>query len=178
MDDERLDLGVVESIAAEAIGEPGKRTFRVTPAGPRGVAVVWMEKEQLFQIGLAIKQFIATIAPSDDPAPYESESPAPLLPGSAEFKASDIRLRHDRDSDIFTIETADSESEAEDDDEEPEIVLQFSFPRHMAEELAERAIEIVSAGRPRCPLCSGPIDPDGHICPKSNGHHSGTFELA
>ena len=78
----------------------------------------------------------------------------------------------------FTIEAADSESEAEDDDEEPEIVLQFSFPRHMAEELAERAIEIVSAGRPRCPLCSGPIDPDGHICPKSNGHHSGTFELA
>ena len=75
MDDERLDLGVVESIAAEAIGEPGKRTFRVTPAGPRGEAVVWMEKEQLFQIGLAIKQFIITIAPSDDPAPYEPDHP-------------------------------------------------------------------------------------------------------
>ncbi len=178
MDDERLDLGVVESIAAEAIGEPGKRTFRVTPAGPRGEAVVWMEKEQLFQIGLAIKQFIAAIPPSDDPAPYEPESPAPLLPGLAEFKASDLRIRHDRGSDIFTIEAADSESEAEDDDEEPEIVLQFSFPRHMAEMLAEQALKLVAAGRPRCPLCGGPIDPDGHICPKSNGHHTGRIELA
>ena len=178
MEDERIDLGVVDSVVAEDIGEPGQRTFRVTPAGPRGEAVIWMEKEQLFQIGLAIKQFIARIAPVEDPRPFEPERPAPLVPDSAEFKAADIRIRHDRESDVFTIEAADSESEAEDDDEEPEIVLQFSFRRQMAEELAEQALKVVAAGRPRCPLCGGPIDPDGHICPKSNGHHTGRFELA
>ena len=31
-----------------------------------------------------------------------------------------------------------------------------------------QAAKICAAGRPRCPLCGGPIDPEGHICPKTN----------
>ncbi|MGH9041277.1 MAG: DUF3090 family protein, partial [Acidimicrobiia bacterium] len=30
--------------------------------------------------------------------------------------------------------------------------------------------EAVVAGRPPCPLCGGPLDPEGHVCPKLNGH--------
>jgi hypothetical protein len=28
----------------------------------------------------------------------------------------------------------------------------------------------VAAGRPRCPYCHSPIEPEGHVCPRSNGH--------
>jgi uncharacterized repeat protein (TIGR03847 family) len=36
--------------------------------------------------------------------------------------------------------------------------------------LARHAAAIVAAGRPICVLCGRPIDPEGHFCPKRNGH--------
>jgi len=34
----------------------------------------------------------------------------------------------------------------------------------------ERANDLMKAGRPSCPVCSRPMDPEGHVCPRSNGH--------
>jgi len=34
-----------------------------------------------------------------------------------------------------------------------------------------RASRVVAAGRPPCPLCGAPLDPQGHICPRRNGHY-------
>jgi len=39
-----------------------------------------------------------------------------------------------------------------------------------AREFAGRAASVVSAGRPPCPFCGQPLDPDGHLCPRANGH--------
>ena len=178
MEDDRLDLGLIDSIDATDIGEPGQRTFKITAISPRGEAVIWMEKEQMFQLGLSIKQFISLEDPPSLPTRYEPEYPAPPVPGKAEFKASDMRIRHDPRSDIFTVEAADPDSEAEDDNEEPAIAVQFSFTRAVGARLSDAALEAVSGGRPRCELCGGPKDPGGHVCPKTNGHHKGDFELA
>jgi uncharacterized repeat protein (TIGR03847 family) len=38
-----------------------------------------------------------------------------------------------------------------------------------ARAFAQRAQRVVSAGRPPCPFCGGPLDPDGHLCPRANG---------
>ncbi len=178
MEDDRLDLGLVDTIDATDVGEPGQRTFKITVAGPRGEAVVWMEKEQMFQIGLSIKQFISLEDPPSSPATHEPEYPAPPTPARAEFKASEMSIRYDPRSDIFTIEATDPESESEDDNEEPATTLQFSFARDAGARLSDAALEAVSKGRPRCELCGGPKDPGGHVCPKTNGHHKGDFELA
>ncbi len=43
--------------------------------------------------------------------------------------------------------------------------------REQATALAARGSELVDAGRPPCPLCDYPLDPRGHVCPKTNGHH-------
>jgi hypothetical protein len=32
----------------------------------------------------------------------------------------------------------------------------------------DRARELVAGGRPPCPLCGGPLDPEGHACPRLN----------
>ncbi|HUR73309.1 MAG TPA: DUF3090 family protein [Sporichthya sp.] len=40
----------------------------------------------------------------------------------------------------------------------------------MARAFAKRANSVVSAGRPACPFCGLPLDPAGHICPRSNGY--------
>ena len=36
--------------------------------------------------------------------------------------------------------------------------------------LSVRGAEAVAAGRPPCPLCGQPLDPEGHTCPRLNGH--------
>jgi uncharacterized repeat protein (TIGR03847 family) len=36
--------------------------------------------------------------------------------------------------------------------------------------LADYAMRVVEGGRPICGNCGRPIDPEGHFCPKSNGH--------
>ncbi|HEU0101564.1 MAG TPA: DUF3090 family protein, partial [Mycobacteriales bacterium] len=39
-----------------------------------------------------------------------------------------------------------------------------------ARAFVQRAQRVVAAGRPPCPLCSLPLDAEGHICPRQNGH--------
>ena len=31
-------------------------------------------------------------------------------------------------------------------------------------------VELISSGRPACGLCGRPMDPEGHSCPRTNGH--------
>jgi len=40
-----------------------------------------------------------------------------------------------------------------------------------ARSFVNRALTVVAAGRLPCPLCGQPLDPQGHICPRRNGHY-------
>jgi hypothetical protein len=60
-------------------------------------------------------------------------------------------------------------SEGADDDEGDSFTLAFDFRRGY--ELRRAIRDVVAAGRPPCPLCTAPMDPTGHICPRTNGHH-------
>jgi uncharacterized repeat protein (TIGR03847 family) len=57
-----------------------------------------------------------------------------------------------------------------DDDDGPD-VLRVRLTPDTARSFAERAARIVASGRPPCPLCGPPLDPQGHICPRRNGHY-------
>jgi uncharacterized repeat protein (TIGR03847 family) len=46
----------------------------------------------------------------------------------------------------------------------------FALSRAQAAAFVDRAQELMRGGRPICPMCSGAIDPGGHVCPRSNGH--------
>jgi uncharacterized repeat protein (TIGR03847 family) len=39
-----------------------------------------------------------------------------------------------------------------------------------ARAFTHRALQLISQGRPPCPLCGLPLDATGHICPRQNGH--------
>jgi uncharacterized repeat protein (TIGR03847 family) len=77
-------------------------------------------------------------------------------PGNAELEASIAA----------TIQAA---FEADDDDG-PD-VLRVRMTADDARSFVERAARIVASGRPPCPLCGQPLDPQGHICPRRNGHY-------
>lgn len=171
-EDQRVDLGLVDSIRAATIGEPGQRTFNITAQSARGTAIVWMEKDLLLQLSLAIRQLAEEQTAPDAPTAFVPEYAHTGDPVSVEFKAGDMRLQYDAAADVFTMEATDPGDRDDDDaeDAEEQVAVQFSFGRSAAEEMAEEGQNIVAAGRPICPYCHSPIEPDGHVCPKTNGH--------
>ena len=61
--------------------------------------------------------------------------------------------------------------EAADDDVEGPDTLRVRLTADAARGFVNRAIEVVASGRLPCPLCGQPLDPQGHICPRRNGHY-------
>ena len=163
-----LKLGLTDYLRAESHGRPGQRTFNITARSSRGAAIVWMEKEQLFQVGATIKQFLAKREPLSDPLPFDPGADSTQDFVDTEFKTPQMTLRHEPASDVFTLL---AENYGDGDSDEPEHIVEFSFTREQAVELANRALEVVAAGRQPCPLCTGPINPgESHFCVKVNGH--------
>ncbi len=50
-------------------------------------------------------------------------------------------------------------------------VVRFWCTRSQLLALSRWSIEVVSRGRPTCPQCGEPMDPQGHFCVKKNGGH-------
>jgi uncharacterized repeat protein (TIGR03847 family) len=59
----------------------------------------------------------------------------------------------------------------DDDDDEGPDTLRVRMSTEVARGFVQRALEVVAAGRLPCPLCGQPLDPQGHICPRRNGHY-------
>lgn len=167
---ERNDLGLVDYLQCEMIGEPGQRTFNITARSERGEAVVWMEKEQLFQVGVSLRQFLATRETPPDPAPFDAPPIDSPVPVHVEFKTGDMSLRHDPAADVFTLVASDIPRD--ESGSEPLAEITFSFQRSQADEIAKRSVTIVAAGRKPCPLCEAPLTPgQNHFCVKVNGYN-------
>jgi len=59
----------------------------------------------------------------------------------------------------------------DDDELEGPDTLQVRLTLETARAFVNRALEVLAAGRLPCPLCGQPLDPQGHICPRRNGHY-------
>jgi uncharacterized repeat protein (TIGR03847 family) len=162
----RYPLGALASIDAEAFGQPGRRTFRlIMEAGPAR-SYVWLEKEQLFQLGVYLQEAIRSL--SEEDRGRQSQPGDPGWSGqeaSIEFKARQLLLNYDVPANSFYLQA----HEADESDEEAASVSCWITP-DQAQRLGEEALRICAAGRPSCFLCGLPINPEGHVCPRANGH--------
>ena len=165
MSDAKAEFTNVNSLKAEALGEPGQRTFRILVDSESSSAVLWLEKEQLFQLAVAITQ-LSAIVPDKEPARSLELDAREVAPATfLEFKLGKLALGHDGRIGMFIIDAHDVEG----DDEAPPTVRVYSGGQQMAA-FAQQALQVCAAGRPLCPLCGAPIDQDGHRCPRTNGH--------
>jgi uncharacterized repeat protein (TIGR03847 family) len=55
------------------------------------------------------------------------------------------------------------------EDEGPDM-LRVRLSGAAARAFVRRALAVVAAGRPDCPFCGQPMDPEGHVCPRANGY--------
>ncbi len=176
------DFGRAEILGAEAIGEPGARRFRLFARGRRGeTAALWMEKEQLEALSIAMERLLAHASgrmalrreASAEPAPIRS-APAdfPEQP-SMEFVVGQLQIGYDPDEELIFLRASSVESLLGNDLETAdEFEPEFSIAASRAQ-IANTSADIagvLGAGRPRCPLCGRPMQ-EGHICDKQNGYH-------
>jgi uncharacterized repeat protein (TIGR03847 family) len=167
-----FELPEVDWVTVGTVGEPGHRTFYLQARQGEQVVTLKLEKQQV----ATMSQFLGEIL-SDLPTPTDVPSGDTLElvePVEAEWPVGRIQLAYDSDTDRIVI-LADElgtgeEAEADDSGAGDLGSGRFALTRTQAAGIVGRGIEIVGAGRPTCVLCGNPIDPEGHSCPRTNGH--------
>ncbi len=166
------------------VGEPGNRTFFLQArSGPRVVSVI-VEKEQVAVLADRMGQLLEEMRSRGVDVPLElsegSRDTTPLdEPLIEQFRVGSMVLTWDGEEPEIVVEARAEVEEDEEDTDEDEAaddategpdVLQVRMPASAARVFVDRALRVISAGRPPCPFCGLPLNPEGHICPRRNGH--------
>jgi uncharacterized repeat protein (TIGR03847 family) len=158
------DFGLVRGIDAQTFGQPGQRTFRLRIVGEAGeTASLWLEKEQVQALSLALKQMLAQLEYDQEP-PAADAGDFPVV-AEHDFRVGRMGMgfnASDRTVILFTYEVG------VEDDETP--TLRARLSQEACASLGVLLDDIIAGGRPLCPLCGLPIDAGGHACVRSNGH--------
>lgn len=157
------DFGYARRIYAEAFGEPGQRTFRIRLEGAEGeTAALWVEKQQVQALELALQQMLAQLTHAPASAPDMSDFPHDP---EHEFRVGRMSMGYDHSDGRVILQAYELTEEV---DANPEISTKLSAEQCGV--LRAQLAEIIAAGRPICPLCDTPMDASGHACIRSNGH--------
>src|SRR3954449_1240723 len=173
-----------DRFVAGTVGQPGERTFYLQASGDGRLVSVALEKVQVLALAEKLDELLdevrrrqgeeSVVPPSTS---RENEDVAPLdTPIEEEFRVGTLALAWDGDSESVLIEAQSAVPEGE--EEPPEAteftgdMLRVRLTPVAARAFARRAQRVVAAGRPPCPLCGNPLDPQGHICPRQNGHRA------
>lgn len=172
MPDFIYDLEPVSFITADAIGPPGRRTFYLQASQERTVVSLIIEKEQARALAESLDQLLEALKERypKRPGPIEpvDYDMGLLKPIDSLWRVGQMGLGYDEETDLIVLIAQELMFEDE-ELREPEAV-RFAATREQMQALSEHAAWVVEQGRPECPLCGNPIDPDGHFCPPSNGH--------
>ncbi|TYB41467.1 DUF3090 domain-containing protein [Actinomadura chibensis] len=171
-----------ERFVAGAVGRPGDRAFYLQARSGRRVTSVGLEKFQVTLLAERLEELLdEVLRRSGGEAPVPAVTPSELLddgpldqPVEEEFRVGTMALAWDPDDEQVVIEAqevTETEEEAEVGEDDPAIaVLRVRISAAQARAFAERALKVVAAGRPPCPLCGLPLDAEGHVCPRQNGY--------
>jgi uncharacterized repeat protein (TIGR03847 family) len=190
-----FDFDPPDRFVAGTTGSPGSRTFFLQARSASRTTSVRLEKQQVSVLAERVDELLDEVlrrsggtaaVPAIVPAGVEDTAPLDA-PIEEEFQVGTMSLAWDTDAERVVIEcfevgedpTEDpTEDPAEDpteqppdaDDEGSGYVLRICLTGAMARSFAKRALAVVAAGRPPCPFCGLPLDPEGHVCPRANGY--------
>ena len=166
---------------AGTVGQPGDRTFYLQASDEAGRTVsVALEKTQVQVLADRMNDLldeISTRAETVIPPDADVDDLEPLTaPVDEEFRVAAMGLAWDGADEAVVVEAVaageepiDEEAILSDSDEGPD-ALRVTITPMAARAFIARARRVIAAGRPPCPLCSLPLDPVGHVCPRQNGY--------
>jgi uncharacterized repeat protein (TIGR03847 family) len=161
---ESFDFDEPDHFTAGAVGGPGARVFYLQAREGRRVVTLKAEKEQVRALG----EYLAGLLAQLPVVATTPDTKAELLePVEAAWSVGTIGLGYD-DARARVVVVASEE--VEEDSGIEAATARFHITRAQAAAFVERANALMKAGRPTCPMCSQPMDPTGHVCPRTNGH--------
>jgi uncharacterized repeat protein (TIGR03847 family) len=168
-----------DRFVAGTVGPPGQRTFFLQASEGRRLLSVSVEKEQVVVLADRINDMLDAYAAGSggDHAATEVTDNAPLdTPIEDEFRVNTLSLGWDEGRQVVVIECLDRDPDDPEGSVPPDVLatepklVRIVLSPAKARAFARRAQSVVSAGRPPCPFCGGPLEPEGHICPRANGY--------
>ena len=159
----------VDRFVAGTVGQPGERAFFIQVRKGARLTTVALEKTQVSALAERLETVLndlrktdfslrITALPTDD-GPLE-------VPIESEFEVGTISLSWDHSDSTMSIELFELTSE----DVEAKTSLRVQLSISMCDAFIKRTKALVGAGRPACPFCGLPVDPQSHLCPRANGY--------
>jgi len=168
-----------DRVVVGTIGRPGARTFYLQVRAGTQIVSIGLEKQQSALLAEKIDEILDQLLTLEgNPFSVPTNTPIELVDNDQldavqeQFRTGAMSLGWDPTTAQVVIEAypitdvdADDNGESLDEDgaDDSEMLL-VRIPVGTARAFAKRTREIVGAGRPTCPLCSYPMDPDGHTC--------------
>lgn len=170
-----------DRFVAGTVGVPGNRTFFLQAREGSRVVSVSLEKVQVAALAQRLLELLEElerrgIAEAAEIEGEVGDTAALDEPINEAFRAGTLTLAWDTVDEMVILEarelTEDEEEDEEEDDdaEDGPDVLRVRVEPAEARRFVARAVRVLAAGRPPCPLCGQPLDPQGHLCPRRNGH--------
>ena len=172
-----LEINPCTRFTTDAIGKPGQRTFFLRGESSKKSITLIYEKVQLQSLILEIVRFFDHLHAH---FPYLSVENGSYIesqmriepPLDPLFRIATLKLSYKKETDLICLTVTEQlfiqEQTAE--DEEDARTVKYWCSRDQISQFLNWSMEVINRGRPICPLCSQPIEPEGHLCPKKNGH--------
>jgi len=171
-----FEIPDVDHLTAGAIGEPGHRVFYLQAGHEGQIVSLRLEKAQVaalvaYLLGMLAEMPDAGGLPPTDPSPAGPPASNPgagmdlIEPVVAEWVIGSLAVSYEEDVDRVVLVAEELMEEGEDGAR-----ARITATREQVAALAARGAEAVASGRPPCPLCGQPLDPEGHTCARLNGH--------
>lgn len=157
-----------ERFVTGTVGPPGQRVFYLQGVAGPEVVTLRLEKQQVAALAEYLAGIIADL-PSVQPFPVAADLTEPVV---EEWIVGSLGVAYDEGNDrvlIVAEELVETDESGDELSAEP-ATARFHLERAQVVAFIEHAVEVVLAGRPPCPICGRPMDPNGHVCPRSNGH--------
>jgi uncharacterized repeat protein (TIGR03847 family) len=182
-----FELASCDRITVGTIGPAGQRVFFLQAREESVVVTLKLEKTQVAALAARLGQLLhENPATSAIPEPADLELEEPALPDWI-VGSMGLSFATDEDRVVLICEELVFSGDDDEDDEEDDLfaedlfdddaadrrtgaVARFGCTRGQAAALAMRGAALIAVGRAACPLCGYPLDPRGHVCPKTNGH--------
>ncbi|HKF85902.1 MAG TPA: DUF3090 family protein [Candidatus Limnocylindrales bacterium] len=172
-----------DRFVAGTVGEPGNRTFFLQARDGSRIVSVALEKVQVAALAQRLTELLDElerrgVEGADADQPLDGATPSLDEPINEAFRVGTLSMGWDTEDELVLVEAReiledeDEEDEPEgfdDDDEEGPDFLRVRLETVAARTFVAQAVRLVGAGRPPCPLCGQPLDPQGHLCPRRNG---------
>lgn len=157
-----FELFELDHLTAGAVGPPGQRIFYLQARQGAQVVSLRLEKAQVAALVAYLAGMLADMPPPDD---IPSTGMDLIEPVVAEWVVASLGVSYDEEADRVVIMAEELVEEGQEAAQ-----ARISATREQVASLSIRGAEAVAAGRPPCPLCGQPLDPEGHTCPRLNGH--------